>query len=236
MGGAFTSYILDMKNILESIDQRNIELGKMLFSLRQSIDLDRILGLNADSINNGGIGKKFFVHIQMLLIESIAINICKIFEPAKKHDLNSIPAILKFIKLNRVTSRCSKPIDEFILKHKRSNTNKGSDVEMLEDICLNFYTKHKISFDKYDYARNKIFAHAEFQAQKKFLPSHQGMEEILEFGTDFYCMINKAFIDAEPHPIYTDKQASSSLCRLFERIGFKDIKPNLMNKLFDNLL
>jgi hypothetical protein len=213
-----------MDNIMEVLDQRNIELGRALYSLKQTIDIDKLIGLNADNLNKQGIGKKFFGHIQMISIESIAINICKIFEKEKKYPLNSIPGILSYIKLNNINPKWPTSIDEFMSKYGTSERGKDSYIEALENICNEFYKKHNISLGRYDYARDKVIAHTEYQAQKNPLPSHAIMEEILVFGADFYSMINKAFIGVGPHQIDSDKQISSSLNRLFEKIGLNNIK------------
>ena len=214
--------------MIQTLDQKNIELAKMLFSLKQSIDIEKLLGLNADSINSVGIGKKFFVHIQMVLIESCVINICKIFEQGKNHPLNSIPAILSFIKTNNIDPKHPDFINEFIIKY--GNKNKGSKhIEILKTICINFYSKHQVSFARYDYARDKVIAHSEHQAQRNSLPSHAIMKDLLRFGSEFYYMINKAFLNIGPHPIHSDKQAFSSLYKLLEKSGYKNIK-----KDFDN--
>ena len=213
---------------METLAQKNIELAKILFSLKQSIDTEKLLGLNADSINSTGIGKKFFVHIQMVLIESCVINICKIFEQEKKYPLNSIYAILSFVKTNNINPKYPDPIDEFIKKYGDEN-KEGNHIEILETICRNFYSKHQVSFERYDYARDKVIAHSEHRAQRKSLPSHAVMKDLLHFGIEFYYMINKAFLNIGPHPIHGDKQAFSSLYRLLEKLGYKNIK-----KDFDN--
>ena len=210
---------------MKKLDERNKELAKILFSLKQSIDSEKLLGLNADNINTIGIGKRFFVHIQMVLLESCVINICKIFEPEKDYQLNSIPAILNFIKSNDVQPKYYEYVNEFIEKYE-NNSEKDNYIETLEVICKNFYSKHKICFSQYDYVRNKVIAHAEYQAKRNSLPSHAVMKELLLFGSDFYYMISRAFLDVGPHLIHNDRQAFSSLCNIFEKLGYKNIKIN----------
>jgi len=208
----------------ETLSCRNVELSKILFSLKQSIDLEKLLGLNADIINEKGTGKRFFSHIQMLLIESCVMNICKIFETEKNYPLNSVPAIINFIKTNKINPKYFEPITEFISKYGTFPEDKKDYIETLENICRDFYAKHQISFKRYDYARDKVIAHAEYHAQINSLPSHKIMKELLLFGVEFYYMINKAYLDVGPHPIHSDKQVFSSACTLLEKLGIKDIK------------
>jgi hypothetical protein len=44
---------------MKILDEKNKALSIMLFSLKQSIDLEKLLGLNADTVNKIGTGKKF---------------------------------------------------------------------------------------------------------------------------------------------------------------------------------
>jgi hypothetical protein len=151
------------------------------------------------------------------------MNICKIFEQEKNYSLNSIPAILNLIKNNNINPKYPKYIDEFLSKYDTIQ-NKGNYIDTLMTICEDFYSKHRVSFKKYDYTRDKVIAHSEYQAQKNSLPSHKIMKEILLFGIDFYYMINRAFLDVGPHPIHDDKQIFSSLYSLLEKLGCESIK------------
>ncbi|MDP8215823.1 MAG: hypothetical protein P9L98_00670 [Candidatus Kaelpia imicola] len=208
---------------MKTLDEKNIELSKMLFSLKHSIDLEKLFGLNADIINKVGVGKKFFVHIRMILKESFVMSIYKIFEKEKTYSLNSIPAILELIKSKELNCKYPDYVDEFISKYE--NGKKGTNyIEALEAIYESFYSKHQASFERYDYARDKVVAHSEYKAQRDLLPSHAVMKEVLLFGVDFNRMISEAFLGVGPHPIASDMQVSSSLCRLLEELGYKNIK------------
>ena len=208
---------------METLDKKTIELAKILFSLKHTIDAEKLLGLNANSINSIKIGKKFFVHSQRILIESVVINICKIFEKEKNYSLNSIPAILKFIKTNDLKPKFPNFIDEFIEKYGTKD-EAIPQIEIIEAICNEFYSKHQVSFSRYDYTRDKVIAHLEHEAKRTSLPSHTVMKELLLFGVEFYYMINKAFLNIGPHPIESDNQVFTSLYRILEKLGYKNIK------------
>ncbi len=81
-----------MNNLIDSpLDKKNIGLAKLLYELRQDLDIYCLISANADKIKGKGIGNAFFGHLQQLALRSIAVNICKIFEEEKGYQLNSIP-------------------------------------------------------------------------------------------------------------------------------------------------
>jgi len=69
-----------MEEILgSSIDRKNIELAKTLFSLRHDLDVHCLIGVNASQLNQNRPGKFFFGHISMRSLESIILAICKVY-------------------------------------------------------------------------------------------------------------------------------------------------------------
>ena len=82
-----------------SMDEKNIGLARILYELRQDLDIYCLISINAGKINENkrGIGKIFFGHLQQLALRSIAVNICKIFEEEKGFELNSIPGVFRHI-------------------------------------------------------------------------------------------------------------------------------------------
>ena len=81
------------KLINTPIDQKNIGLAKLLYELRQDLDIYCLISVNAEKINERGIGKSFFGRLQQLALGSITLNICKIFEEEKGYELNSIRGV-----------------------------------------------------------------------------------------------------------------------------------------------
>ena len=66
-----------------SIDEKNIELAKILFSLRHDLDVHCLIGLNTSQIEQIGKGKFFFGHVQKRVLDSIILAICKVYEDEK---------------------------------------------------------------------------------------------------------------------------------------------------------
>lgn len=77
-----------------SIDDKNIELAKILFSLRHDLDIHCLIGVNASEINQTRPGKLFLGHVSMRVLESIVLAICKVYEDEKRYELNSIQGVL----------------------------------------------------------------------------------------------------------------------------------------------
>jgi hypothetical protein len=78
-----------MEDLLgSSIDHKNIELAKILFSLRHDLDIHCVIGVNATQINQSHPGRFFLGHVAMRALESIVLAICKVYED--REDTNSI--------------------------------------------------------------------------------------------------------------------------------------------------
>lgn len=75
-------------------DNKNIELLKLLAQLRDHIDIHRIIGLNVEALRKSEISHAFLGYLQKTAQESLALYFCKIFEPSKAYNLNSIPESL----------------------------------------------------------------------------------------------------------------------------------------------
>ena len=180
--------------MIKTLDSRNIELAKLIFIFKQSLDLERIIGLNVDGILNSRCGKNFWVHVQKLALESCVINICKIYEREKNFELNSMHSILHFIKNNNLKPYSVTPIDNFLKFYKILSKEGESYIENLEITRSDFYLKHKKSFRRFIDARNKIIAHSEAEAKLDLLPSHAVMQEILQLGIRHTQIITKTYL------------------------------------------
>jgi hypothetical protein len=77
------------------LDQKYIGLAKLLYALRQDLDVYWLINLNVKEIKEIGTGQAFFGHIQRLAIEAISLNVCKIFEEENGgYELNSIHGVM----------------------------------------------------------------------------------------------------------------------------------------------
>src|SRR6185436_19344702 len=75
-------------------DKKNIELGRLLYQVREDIDVHRIIGLNVVAIRDSQISNALVGYLQKTAQESLALYFCKIFELPDGHNLNSIPGII----------------------------------------------------------------------------------------------------------------------------------------------
>ena len=60
-----------------SIDEKNIGLAKILFSLRHDLDVYCLIGVNTPKIEHTGLGKFLFGHVQMRVLDSIILAVAK---------------------------------------------------------------------------------------------------------------------------------------------------------------
>ena len=207
------------------LDDKNIGLTKILFDLKQSLDLYKLIALNASEINAKGTGKSFFATTQRLAIKSYVIDICKIFEEKKRYELNSIPEILTFIQEKQIIPIDFDPIKDFAIKNGITINQNSNYFKELNYILDNFLAENKEDFKRYKAFRDKKIAHTE-DTKDRFdtLPSYDVMEKLLFFAIDFYEMIHEAYIGGIPVNHKNDKRCFDSLHKLLGKVGHNDIK------------
>ena len=184
----------------KKLDGKNIELSKILFEMKQNLDIYKAIGLNAKSINLKGSGKTFFGIAQRNALRLYIVDVCKIFEERKNNKLNSLPEIIDFIKNNQIELIDFKPICKFVQSNDKSTTREDDYLEILSEILGEFKEKNKNIFKFYKTLRDKKLVHAEdiSRLQKNSSPTFCEMERLLLFGVAFYSMIHKAFIGGCP--------------------------------------
>jgi len=216
---------------LNKLDEKLIELSKTLFEIKSNLDLYKIISLNAPEINKIGRGKTFFGKVQRMSLDSYILGICKIFEEEKKkHEINSLPSILK-------TAKYCKPKNEqqlidFINKHRdllvhiKEDCGNPSIVD-IEKIYRAFYQKYLIKDDRLKKVRDKIIAHSEYMGdvtRPKDIQSYDLMEKFLFFSIDMHSAINRAYLGVHSHPIKNDERVFSSTRAVLEKFGVSNIK------------
>jgi len=216
---------------LNKLDEKLIELSKNLFEIKSNLDLYKIISLNAAEINEMGRGKTFFGKVQRMSLDLYILGICKVFEEEKKkHEINSLPSILK-------TAKCCKPKNEqplidFINKHRdllgqRKDYCGNPSIADIEKIYKEFYQKHLIKDDRLKKVRDKIIAHSEYMedvARPKDIQSYDLMEKFLFFSIDMHSAIDRAYLGVHPHPIKNDKSVFSGTRAILEKFGISNIK------------
>lgn len=217
-----------MDKKLEKLDDKNFELGKILWELKESLDLDKIIGLNATSLNLSGVGKHFFAYLQYLTQRSCAICICKIFEPQKQYELNSIPGILDSIEkeIDSFTPQ-EKSSEDFLIKYGKKGHTSFTAVK---DIFEEFKEHHKDDIERIKEFRDKRMAHSEMiELKNKSMPSYDIMEKFLQFGIDFYSMISEGYLNIGPVDFTRDARVLGSVCNLLKRIGIENVQRNFLD-------
>ena len=202
------------------LDRKNVGLAKLLYRLRQDIDLYRVITLNGDSLMKRKVGLFFWAHIQWLAHQSVAVGICKMFEREKTNDLNSIPGIIGLLP-----ARCE-PAQR--LKVNRFARRFGvveewTDVrQYLLSVLDGFSNAHAAEMSKLRRFRDKFGVHSEHGATLKPLPSIAEFEALFEFGDAFYRLVSDVFIDVAPAPISAEVAVSAT--RVMECLGLENPK------------
>lgn len=172
-------------------DDKNIELIKLITQLRDHIDLDRIIGLNADALRGSDISGAFLGHLQKSALESLAIYICKIFESSTRNELNSIPGIIESLPSTHLSDKQKREFASFGKKYGNHSDPTEARSYLKGTLGL-FCGIHSESLDRLKEFRDTIGAHSESKAAIKSLPSHDEFEILFSFANDFYELVSGA--------------------------------------------
>jgi len=204
------------------IDRKNIGLLKLLYGLRQELDIYCLISVNATAINQPCAGKNFWGHIQQLALESIVLKVCKIYEEEKTYPFNSIGGVLRHILKVSPQALDNLKIEEFIRKYS-GPTGTAGYTSRLETTVNQFREKYCHELDQLKQCRDKKAAHSEHGITIDSLPPYNVMESLFYFGADFYALVAAAFIGVGPMDLTTSRPVKSSLISLFNDLGFENI-------------
>ena len=126
----------------EKLDSKNIELTKVLFKIKQSLEVEKLLMINAKQINKKA-GKTFFLHAYSLAINTSVLDICRILEVNKRYKLNSLPSVINFIEGNNIKPLHLPPIQEYCKKYKEQFTKSTCPTTAFKQIFSSFEKQHK---------------------------------------------------------------------------------------------
>ena len=98
------------------IDFKNIGLAKLLYKLRQHLDVYCLVAVNAGKLN--AISGNFFGHLRQTEIDAICLSICKIYETERRFPLNSIPGVCQVFLLEDAKADDESAVRAFVTKHK----------------------------------------------------------------------------------------------------------------------
>ena len=212
--------------MLKKLDEKNFGLVRVLFSLKQSLDIYRVIAVNASQINNAGLGKSFFAYVRGLALESCVVNICKLVEKEKKpYELNSISGVIRYLQEGRIRCQNTDSISAFIQKNGLQY-KVGKEVEALKLIFERFYGLNTTELKRFKSFRDKIVAHVENvpSERKTSLPSYAVMDGFLNFGIEFYSVVQQAYSGSFPIQLKNEQKVLIGLLHLLKVKGIKDIQ------------
>lgn len=215
-----------MESLLgEALDQRNIGLVKLLYALRQDLDIFCLISCNGDKLNHVT-GKTFFGHLQQLTLGHIALSLCKIYEEEKGYDLNSIDGVIRQLTKESNINLDSEKLKGFLLKYN-GPTNERDQVSALKSTTSTFREGFSAELVEFKTFRDKMIAHAEYGITLDPLPSFDIMENLFFFGADFYELVSSVFLVVSPVPVKEDRKVKASLKNIFRKIGLSEIKDDM---------
>ena len=202
------------------LDRANIELAKELLSVKSSLDVYKLIGLNASRI---GRGQTFFGHVQRLSHLYVALGLAKIYEREKRHELCSVPGIYRLAK--HVAIQSPSAAMTFAREYGVESCGKWvQDVDHVLSKQQPLLGKHLQVVDK---VRNTRIAHLQQDAPVGNLPSIAAFEELLAFAVAFHSFVNEAFLSTGSHPILHDGTMSGSLSTVLKDVGVSNVVRDL---------
>ena len=215
------------------VDFKNIGLAKTIYRLRQDLDVYELIIANHKELHELGKGKSYFDYAWQSAVNSIAIQICKIYEIEKMNkkgkvtfELNSIDGVTKSIMDNSSNEIDKKPIYEFIIKY--SNSPKELDLRSgLFSTIKEFKIINKKSIERFKTYRNKVGTHSENDFEQKNLPSYDVMEQLFNFAHDFYRTISVSLVGVCPVDMNTNRKVRVALKCILCNHGLREIKNEL---------
>jgi hypothetical protein len=208
------------------VDFKNIDLSKTLFDLRQDLDIHCLISANAEELQKRHLAN-IFQQIRRRAIAAIVLGICKIYEPEKRFELNSIAGIMKSLIAKSAKPRNSSHLKVFILKYDNDSISAVSTNDLLETV-ERFKMRFARDLGRLKTARDKVIAHSEFLANVEDVPSYDVMERLFIFGAEFYEVIAHEFVGVGPDDLKTNRPIKISFQRLLSQLGLTEIRTDLL--------
>jgi hypothetical protein len=202
-------------------DKKNIELGRLLYQVREDIDVHRIIGLNVVAIRDSQISSALVGYLQKTAQESLALYFCKIFELPDGHSLNSIPGIIGSLPETPLSGDQATAFIAFGRKYgNKMHPSQGKSY--LNKTFNQFRKKHSVSLKLLKTFRDTVGAHSGSDSNSKFLPSHHECEKLYTFAFEFYNLVARYVINSGPATI--PRLAGSGLVSLMKSMGVQKPK------------
>jgi len=204
-----------------STDIKNIELAKQLSRLRDHIEIQRVIGLNVERLRDSSVSGALLGYMQLTALESLAMQLAKIYERTKKFDLNSIAGTINSIEDFDADQHQLAEIKKF-----SADYGSKADVERaaahLRKTYSHFCREHNRALDLARHFRNKFGAHSEAGAERKNLPSQAEFDALFDFAYAFYCLVACVVVGVGPATI--ECRAGVGFARLLNDMGVSEIR------------
>lgn len=205
----------------EKTDLKNIELVKQLSTLRDHLDVHRIVGLNVLTIHESEFSAAFSGYLQASALDGLAMHICKIYEVSIRNDLNSIPGVIDSLLVKSPSSEERACLAEFGARH--SNAAEPTEVQSYFRATFGLFSGlHGEALSRLKRHRDTIGAHSDHKASRDALPSHTEFEALYDFALDFYTVVAGAVIGVGPASV--PRKSGPGLLRLLKAIGVENPK------------
>lgn len=201
------------------LDDANIKLGQELQAIKSGLDIYRVIGLNAKSINSG-FWWVFFGFVQNQSLAAVALGLAKVFEREREgdHQLSSLRGVYRLAKQVEIQNIAA--ARAFVGKYGISaSENWIKDVDRVFSAQRLRIRSH---MQIIDHVRNSRLAHIEQDAPVSTLPSIAAFEELLAFAVEFHSFVNEAFLSVHSHPILDDRSMESNLLGVLKKVGVSD--------------
>lgn len=205
------------------IDFKNIGLAKLLYELRQHLDVYCLIGVNAKALNALRIGQSFFGHLQQTEVQAIGLTICKIYEDEKQFPLNSVPGVCRFL-VQDAPAGDETMVRAFVAKYKGPSGHSADIAVKLT--AERFLEERRADLNRFKEFRDKKVAHSEYKIEIPSLPSYAAMEDFFEFGADFYTLVAEAFLGigaAEMH-----RHVKVGFEHVLRKLGLSDVRTEML--------
>lgn len=210
-----------------SVDEKNIALAKILFSLRHDLDIHCLIGVNAMEINQAHPGKWFLGHVAMRVLESIVLAICKVYEDEKGYELNSIQGVLNSLSQRKPRERMDESTGRAFVKGYGGPSEETNFLAALQITVDRFKKNYSAELDRFKTARDKGIAHSEYQVTIKSVPSFDAMEKLFYFGAEFYAVISNSFVGGGSDDLKNRREIKRDFQKVLNLLGVRDIKTEM---------
>jgi len=208
-----------MNRIGEKIDFKNIGLVKILFNLRQDLDIYTLVALNADKLNRRGQGRSFWGRIQDLSICSIVLAITKIYEEEKRYELNSVPGLMRMLEVENFVPLENRRSNEFFKEYGRfAPSSDPSPNVYLRKVVNEFIASKDRDLVLLKDSRDKTITHGEFGASSHALPSFDTIEGLYRFAKDVYSVVCDDYVGVGPADLDSSRTLIVGLESILEEL------------------